>query len=144
MATRMDSVIQSLSKAYFRKKATPSTRTMVPTQSSRRPPIAASRDACSSPGSGFGSGGGPPDRAAPATPGCASGPGGRRGYASPCIGDAAGAPGATKTSATVSAGAPVTALLAGVATATAEDGAAGAATAGEGASVRAVLVGDRT
>ena len=39
---RIDSVIQSLSKAYFRKNAIPSTSTMVPTQSSSRPPIAAS------------------------------------------------------------------------------------------------------
>ena len=43
-ATRIDSVIHSLSNAYFRKKATPSTSTIAPTHNIRRPPIASSSD----------------------------------------------------------------------------------------------------
>ncbi len=50
--TRIDSVIQSLSKAYFRKNATPRISTIVPTHNITRPPMASSRP------SGLGNGGG--------------------------------------------------------------------------------------
>ena len=47
-ATRIDSVIHSLSKAYFRKNATPRTSTIAPTHNINRPPIASSSDVDSS------------------------------------------------------------------------------------------------